>query len=239
MNRLRLSSFNLKFLAAFFMLADHISFLFFDSYPVSSTVIGSFIGTVFHAAGRIAFPLFLFCLTEGFMHTHNQIRYLLRLAAAAVISEIPYDFFKHGSVFYLRDNNVIWTLFLVVLMYFIFDRIRSSGITDGSRVLMICHVAVLSAIFSMAAIIGHVDYGASAIWAGVILYFCHAYKCRAYALAVLALSVVCSPLELFGFAGLPLVKAYDGTKGRQLKYFFYVFYPLHMLILRLIYIIIF
>jgi len=43
-----------------------------------------------------------------------------------------------------------------------------------------------------------------------------------------------SPMEISAFACIPLIRAYNGKRGLSLKYVFYVFYPVHLLILYLI-----
>ena len=67
------------------------------------------------AVGRIAFVLFAFLAAEGFVHTRNRGRYLLRLALFAVISEVPFDLAFSNAVIDYRSQNVFFTLFLGVL----------------------------------------------------------------------------------------------------------------------------
>lgn len=66
----RLSGTALKMIALAFMVLDHIHYMF------------GFTGLVpdfFSMLGRISAPLFLFCLAEGFAHTHDRRRYFLRI----------------------------------------------------------------------------------------------------------------------------------------------------------------
>ena len=74
--------------------------------------------------GRLAFPIFSFLLAEGFFHTHNLRRYLLRLLLGAVLSEIPFNLMYSGSVFYPFHQNVLWTFLLSLLLMALMDRVR-------------------------------------------------------------------------------------------------------------------
>ena len=76
MKRLSLSGFQLKYIALITMVFDHIHY-FFDytgKIPIWFTMIG-----------RLAAPLFLFSVIEGFVHTHNRKKYFLKIYALAIL----------------------------------------------------------------------------------------------------------------------------------------------------------
>ena len=68
----------LKTVAFLTMLADHVGYLFFPAEMLWRII------------GRIAFPLFGYCLALGFFHTKNIRKYFIRLFCFAFISQIPY-----------------------------------------------------------------------------------------------------------------------------------------------------
>ena len=82
-----LSSSALQWIALITMTIDHIGFLLFQKL------------TILRIIGRIAMPIFVFCLAEGFIHTKSRQKYFMRLGILAVISEL---------VFILERYYTIW-----------------------------------------------------------------------------------------------------------------------------------
>ena len=93
-----ISALSLRVIALVTMLIDHIG--------------GTFGIPEFRYIGRISFPIFAFLIVNGFRHTHNLNKYLFRLAAFAVISEIPYNLIWSDDIAYPNSQNVFVTLFL-------------------------------------------------------------------------------------------------------------------------------
>ena len=95
----------LKLVAIAAMLVDHIGGAFFPEIPV------------FRWIGRLAFPLFCYCLTVGLLYTHDIRRYLGRLAIFAVVSQ-PFwilAFNADDILGNLTNWNIFFTLFLSLL----------------------------------------------------------------------------------------------------------------------------
>ena len=102
MKKFDLSSAGLHILAMGFMLLDHLW---------ATVVPGNEWMT---CVGRLAFPIFAFLIVEGYFHTRNLKKYLLRLLLCALISEIPFNLMYAGRIFYPLHQNGLWT-FLISL----------------------------------------------------------------------------------------------------------------------------
>ena len=105
-----MSSFALKIIAIISMFCDHFGDVYIGHY--------SFLNLI----GRIAFPIFAFQISEGFIHTKNIKKYFIRLGIFALISQVPFSLFVNkylnSSIFSL---NVFFTLFLGLLSIYLYD----------------------------------------------------------------------------------------------------------------------
>lgn len=169
--------------------------------------------------GRIAFPIFCFLLVEGFLHTRDVKKYASRLFLFALISEIPFDFALKPSWFYPGKQNVYFTLLIGLLVLW--------GITvcygRASLQILIMVAGLLAARFLQT------DYSYKGVFLIEVLYilrFSRLYQCLGGAAAISW--EVPAPL-----AFLP-VYFYNGKRGISLKYFFYWFYPAHLVLLGVI-----
>lgn len=127
----------LKLIACIAMLLDHMAaFLPGDFMGMKDTLfmIGEKAVTmrlIMNSIGRIAFPIFAFLITEGFVHTHDRKNYGLRLLIFTFISEIPWNLARSGDLLYPRQN-VFFTLLLgylglCMIEYFRNDRRKMAG----------------------------------------------------------------------------------------------------------------
>ena len=137
------------------MFIDHIAvILIYPMYLSSSTVgnvdmMGSllppkatdflFAYNIGRLIGRFAFPSFAYMLVEGFLHSHNLLKYHLRLLFFALISEIPFDLALSGDIFYPFLQNVGFTLFIGLAMLTLLSKIafNSNGRLISSKAIII------------------------------------------------------------------------------------------------------
>lgn len=93
--------------------------------------------------GRLGFPIFCFLLVEGFQRTRDVRKYALRLAAFALISEIPFDLATCGKVFYTGYQNVYFTLLFGLLALCCMDYVSKHELSKAVRIIF-CVAGVLA-----------------------------------------------------------------------------------------------
>ena len=187
--------------------------------------------------GRMAFPIYCFLLVEGFHYTHSRRKYAARLFVFALISEVPFDMALNQSVLEFSYNNVFFTLFLGLLVImaadWVMERFSSDNLTSEiGRITLLVVIGMVGC--ALASYVISCDYGASGVIAIYIMYLFRSKRELGFALAVVSLGVFSGELELLALLMLIPLHFYNGTRGKQHKYFFYAFYPLHLLLLALI-----
>lgn len=223
----------IKYLAVISMLCDHIAYAFL---PSSSTLY-----MVMRLFGRIAAPSMCFVLAQGFIHTSNRKKYFVRLIGFAIISQLPFSYFGFGS-YTGPMGNVIFTLACAFAIMGVIENLNKIG-----RVPAI--VAILLLLFlSMLS-----DWIIFAPMFTLSIYLNKASKDR-QALGYLIVSLISFAAgtyfaikngqlwqyqfwQLGTLLVIPIIYAYNGKPGSKAafnKWFFYVFYPAHLMILGIL-----
>ena len=217
------SSFTLKIIAIIFILCDHFG----------DAILKPF--SFFNVLGRIAFPIFAFQLTEGYIHTKNLKKYFKRLIIFAIISQIPFMLFS--STFTSRFSlNIFFTLFIGLFAIYIYDKSHNKFL--GFLVtIFLCALAQLI----------KTDYGAWGVCIIMIFYIFKDKKiwmCLLYLLSCLLkylpyllaynFHYIYMLLLLGTASSIFFIILYNGKQGKKVKYLLYPFYPLHMLALYFI-----
>lgn len=290
-----ISGSTLKLIAVGTMLVDHIAavvllrILLADGYVSLVQEAGlSWTYQVMRNIGRLGFPLFCFLLIEGFQHTRNVGKYMLRLGLFGLISELPFDLATSGGISW-KYQNVYFTLFLGMFVLCAFRYFRTTALsraagnlflaagllapavyygmytrftftgTSGDRLWMLLGVlgataavylwygsrygmarlrilgqdiAVLMFVMYLAEFMG-TDYAGMGVLTIAVMYAFRKNKVLSMAAGCAVLTVMALN-ELPAFLALLPVACYNGRRGWRLKYLFYVFYPLHLLLLYLI-----
>ena len=220
----------LKWIAVISMFVDHCAAVLVEgSWMVGIRAVPYRSYLFLRGLGRFAFPIYCFLLAEGLLHTRDVKKYLLRLSAFALISEIPFDLAFRKAFFTLSYQNVFFTLsfglFGLALWRLLTEKkdFRAAWWRQLAGILCIAAMAA-------AAEFCNTDYG----WHGVavisLMYLLRSLP-ELRDLGWLAVLFLASPLELAALPDLALFRLYNGQRGRQRKYFFYLFYPAHLLLL--------
>ena len=187
------------------------------------------------AIGRISFPIFCFLLIEGFMHTHDVKKYALNLGIFALVSEIPFDLAFAGKPFYLDYQNVFFTLFIGLVMMIFLQKIDSKAQKDAGAwqranwKVSVGKLLVIVAACAVATLL-KTDYSAMGILTIVLMY--NMRKNKMYCIGIgCAVLTLLSLNEITCFLAMIPVHFYNGKRGLNLKYPFYAFYPVHLLVL--------
>lgn len=203
-----LNSFQLKWIAIISMTIDHIGVVLYPQYYWMRIV------------GRLAFPIFAFLLVQGMIYTKDAKKYLIRLGAFALISELPYDITFRDSFFDINKQNVFFTLFLGALAIYIYQ-------TAEQRYMQYSAVVFLS----VAAEFLNSEYGLVGVWMIFALFYARDNLFHIL-LVLLVFNVgISGGTQVYAaFAFIPIAM-YNYEKGSGNKYFFYTYYPAHMLVL--------
>ncbi|MBR2834123.1 MAG: hypothetical protein IKE43_00205 [Coriobacteriales bacterium] len=235
-----LTASTLKIVAIVGMTLCHVGIIFSERLPFSTQCI-------LIACGGVTFPLMAYMIAEGYRHTSNIKRYATRLTICAIVSQIPYSLafepltitWGSSSILLPFTGNVIWTLLLGLAILYAYDHIEQRPVFWA---VFVCATA--------ASVI--LDWGVLGPVMILLAYILPSEKERkAYPilLSMLALGlpalISCAtgdlsqlPDVLYAFCGhglaLFLLMLYQGAQGLRFKYFFYVYYPAHLIILLLL-----
>lgn len=237
-----MSSFVLKLIAAAAMLIDHAGLLLFPQWEFMRII------------GRLAFPIYAYCIAEGFRYTRDRRRYFLRIFILGLVCQFVYT---------VVDRQLYIGILLVFSMSIILmactENVKSSfggrvsalnrsvsGIfghgkpfsVTADRVMSVALLGVLASAVLLLCVKVDVDYG----FFGVALpVFTSVFEDRPRRLVMFAATLLALSIDLTagGFIvqfwcllAVPLIAVYNGRPGKyRLKYFFYIFYPLHLVVL--------
>lgn len=238
-NRKGLSVFALKCIAMALMLCDHLWAVLPFNAPWLT------------AAGRLAFPIFAFQITEGFARTADRKQYARRLLRFALISEIPFNLLVSGLPVYPLHQNVLFTFLLALVLM---DRMeRTKAAAPRWRYLLRC--AACAVVGFLGGYLLMVDYYGAGVLTVLVFYWTRGRRFgwlwQLAALGYINLEllggfgwpVTLGSVEVFipqqGLAllALPLLWLYDGRRGphgKAVRTAYYWFYPAHMLVLALL-----
>ena len=177
----------------------------------------------FRWVGRLAFPIFCYCLTVGLMYTRDIRRYLGRLALFAVVSQPFFALAFHPHNFWeeLTSWNIFVTLFFSLLAIY--------GVKERKWwwfLLGVLAINVLNADYANTGVILTLIFYLSylpALWGGSLE--------DPTALVVGGHAI---GFEIFALLSAPLIFLPTHVEPKIPKWFFYAFYPAHLFIIFLV-----
>ena len=219
----------LKIIALISMTIDHIGLIFFPDV------------ILFRIIGRISFPIFSFLIAEGCLHTKNKTKYLLTVLIIGLACEVVMRFFVEGP------TNILITLacsiiICYLLMWFVENINNKSSL--GITVSAVCFIVTVGIIFIISEILPRYINGYTGIEYGfigvmlpptIVLIKNHYIKIITF-MAGLCLMCLISfshlPIEWFSLLSIPILVWYNGERGKyNMKYLFYIYYPVHIVFL--------
>ena len=230
-----MSSFALHIIAMIFMLCDHMWATILD-YECLTCI------------GRIAFPIFAFLITEGYIHTSNINKYIKRMVIFAIITEIPFNLMVSASPIYPFHQNVLWTfvISLLTLKYLNFDNTKNIF-----KSILIIILAIIIATITMCdyfgagvmMVVGFYIFRKSKLLQLLMMIYVNMILLQGYSYPIdIAGYTYYFPQQGFALLSLIFIWLYNGKQGYHAKWFkifCYAFYPLHMLILYILTIVLF
>lgn len=232
-----MSAFTLRIIALAAMLLDHLGFAT-EYMPL-------------RILGRIAFPIFLYLICNGYRHTSSPLRYGLRLGLFALISQVPFSLMCYQRISF-ENWNVFVTLLLALVCIWFADRmlarktLRWFALLPALAVMVLYHFGWIQS-----------DYGARGILTAMVVFLLERFGTeRTLAVTVgIVVGIVYYLLvqwlqegslsqwawiQLFSLFAIPLLTCYNGEKGgswlntggkKLAQWGGYLFYPVHMLLI--------
>ncbi len=225
------------------MLCDHVAVTLVQSYCIelhaaASPEVDLWLGVylAMRAVGRVTLPLFCFVLVEGFVHTRSRRKYALRLLLFALVSQLPFDYMLRLDFSYARYLNIMFTLLLSFCALWL-------GESAGTRLglprwgtMALVGAVVFGA--GMLADVLSMGYGSYCVYIIGALYLARGHRLAQFALGCALTVLTCrfdwGDVQMWAVVGFALIALYNGERGRGMKWFFYLFYPVHMLVLGLL-----
>lgn len=245
-----ISGSTVKMIAIVTMLVDHTAAVVLEriiadcSYGTADELLGilKVLYFVMRLIGRLGFPLFIFLLVEGYCHTRSRWKYLTRMFLFALFSEIPFDIAFNlnsqqvfsGHIFEFSYQNVFFTLsigLLTIIVINIVDKAKLNIYETRQRDIVKAQIKVIVIAFGMGlAFILKTDYSYVGVLAIAVMYMSRRNKIRA-SVATCTVLLFSSVSEVTAYLTILPIANYNGKRGWNVKWIFYLFYPLHLFLL--------
>lgn len=227
----------IKIIAAIFMTVDHVGLVLFPEVQILRII------------GRLSMPLFSFMIAEGARYTRNKIRYFLIIFLLGSAFQGVY-YAIEGALYLGILITFSISILLIYSLQLLKKKLANGGSEEALFAFLLFSLAVATTYFLNESFA--IDYG---FWGCMLPVFAAIFhqvgneseinhgifkilplEYLSFAAGLVALCVSYGGIQYFALLSLLILFFYSGKRGRlNLKYFFYIFYPLHLLIIYAIY----
>ena len=211
----------IKILALLFMTIDHVGVVIFPHLEILRII------------GRLSFPLFAFTVAEGCYYTRNKLLRFLMIFLIGASCQL---------VFYLYSGELLQNILLTFSLSMAMIYAYQYFLNKKNVFSILLFLASIVFVYFMTNILPNIipkrgfrfDYGFSGAVLPLLIYLFRDARLKfvATAVGVLLLALSLGDTQWYGLLALIILAFYDGTKGKlKIKYLFYVYYPLHLLVI--------
>lgn len=186
---------------------------------------------ILRVLGRLALPIYAYMIAEGCRHTRDRKKYFLRIALLAAVCQVVY-YFAMGSVY----MSILVTFSLSILLICAVENFQAKR-DNASRMLAF---GTLLGMFFLCVVVPDllegtdfaIDYGIVGVLLPVLVYF-GAEKTKYLTAGLILLGFGYGGIQWFALAAVPLLGMYNGKRGeKDLGKWFYLYYPLHLVVIH-------
>ena len=219
-----LSGNQLKLIALASMTCDHIGMVFFPRIILLRII------------GRLAFPIFAYMIAEGCQHTRNRKKYLLSMAAVALVCQVVY-WIAMRSLY----QCVLVTFSLSIGLVYLLDH----ALQKGKSIHCLPVILGFAGAYFMCEVLPDllpgtdygIDYGIWGVMLPVLVYFGKTPKQKLlyFVCGLVLLNFRLGGIQWYSLATVALIALYNGSRGKlRMKYLFYIYYPAHLALIQLV-----
>lgn len=231
-----LNSNQLKLIAILAMTVDHVTSVLFPGYLTTPGIL------LLHTIGRLTMPIMCFFIAEGYHYTHNLKNYITRLFVFAFLSHFAYNFafgipFIPFQTTVFNQTSIIWALAwgLVALAM---SESATPKLKPWMKTLLLILITIIAfpADWSSIAVLVIVSNGQNRGNFKKQMINMLLYVAIYAAVYILFINPVYGLLQMTVALAIPLLCQYNGTRGKakSMKWFFYLYYPLHLVLCGLL-----
>lgn len=245
--KINLNGNQLKIIAVICMILDHLGYFFVSKIPYE-------LYFALRCIGRIAMPIFLFLLVEGFYHTKDLKKYIIRILQLAIITQVIIIFFNYINTNYcackiknLEQYNILFSFAMILVVLRLIDRNILKKVTKKNYILDIVLRCIIIFLIISVYFFVKIDYGICLSLMAIIIYYSKKLEnkidtfwlffLQIVLMTIFSVIAVKNTIGVFASVSYLFISLYNGKKGKKSKmisYMYYIIFPLQYLIIYLL-----